>query len=106
MVNGDRGIVIGVFEGNASAKEMEERRMMPRMIAGEVWKQRTVRMAISIFRLMRLMNANGDVELRFPPRRCAECGKLAEVVVVPDQRCGNCWSRGAIAAWRVPPRAK
>jgi len=79
---------------------------MPRMMTPVVWKQRTVRTAISIFRLMRLLNASGDVELRFPPRRCPQCGKLGEVLVVPEGVCGDCWSRHAIAGWRVLPRTK
>jgi hypothetical protein len=68
-----------------------------------VWKARTVQYAISILRLMRLMNAEGDVELRRPARKCPECGKDAEVWVVPQGLCGSCWSREAIAAWRVLP---
>ena len=68
-----------------------------------VWKQKTVKYAISILRLMRLMNAEGDVELRRPARKCPGCGRDAEVLVVPDGLCGDCWSKRAIAAWRVLP---
>jgi hypothetical protein len=70
-------------------------------IAG--WKQKTVEYAISLLRLMRLMNAEGDVELRRPAKKCPECGQRAEVLVVPGGLCGDCWSKQAIAAWRVLP---
>lgn len=68
-----------------------------------VWKQKTVKYAISISRLMRLMNAEGDVELRRPARECPGCGRAAEELVVPDGLYGDCWSKRAIAAWRVLP---
>jgi len=69
----------------------------------EVWKQKTVQYAISILRLMRLMNAEGDVELRRPAQKCPGCEKDAEVLVVPGGLCGDCWSKQAIAAWKVLP---
>jgi len=76
---------------------------MPGMVSAQVWKQETVAFAISVRRLIHLMNAAGDVELRSPARECPECGKPAEVVVVPEELCADCWSKKAIAAWRVLP---
>jgi len=68
-----------------------------------VWEQKTVEFAISVTWLMRLMNATGDVELHSPAREFPGCGGAEEVLVVPEGLCGDCWSRKAIAAWRVMP---
>ena len=76
---------------------------MSSMVSAQVWKQETVAFAISVRRLIYLMNAAGDVELRSPARECPECGKPAEVVVVPEELCADCWSKKAIAAWKVLP---
>jgi hypothetical protein len=76
---------------------------MRKMISAEVWKRNAVAFAISVRRLMQLMNAAGDVELRSPAWECPGCGSPAEVVVVPAEWCGDCWSRRAIASWKVLP---
>ena len=76
---------------------------MRSMVSAEVWKRKTIAFAISVRRLMQLMNAAGDVELRSPVRVCPGCGKAAEVMVVPEELCGDCWSKRAIAAWKVVP---
>jgi hypothetical protein len=76
---------------------------MRSMVSAEVWKRKTVAFAISVHRLMQLMNATGEVELRSPARECPGCGSPAEVVVVPGELCGDCWSRRAIASWKVLP---
>jgi hypothetical protein len=76
---------------------------MRTMVSAETWKRKTVAFAVSVRRLMQLMNVAGDVELRSPARQCPGCGKPAEVVVVPGELCGDCWSRKAIAAWKVVP---
>jgi hypothetical protein len=65
--------------------------------AANVWKRRTVAFAISVLRLMRLMNAQGDVELRSPAWECRDCGKAREVLVAPEGVYGDCWSRKGIA---------
>jgi len=74
---------------------------MRRMVSPGVWKQRTIEVAISVLRLMRIMNAAGDVELRSPARECPECKGRTEVLVVPEGLCSECWSRNAIAGWKV-----
>jgi hypothetical protein len=76
---------------------------MRTLTSAEVWKEKTIEFAISVLRLMRLMNAVGEVELRSPARECPGCGKAAEVMVAPEGLCGDCWSRKAIAAWKVLP---
>ena len=76
---------------------------MSSIVSAQVWKQKTVAFAISVRRLMLLMNAVGDVELCSPARECPECRKPAEVVVVPQELCADCWSKKAIAAWKVLP---
>lgn len=76
---------------------------MRRIVSAEVWKRKTVAFAISVRRLMQLMKATGDVELRSPARECPGCRKPAEVVVVPGDLCGDCWSKKAIATWKVLP---
>jgi hypothetical protein len=75
---------------------------MRTMVSAETWKRKTIEFAISVLRLIQLMNAVGEVELRSPGRECPGCGKAAEVLVVPAGLCGDCWSRKAIAAWKVP----
>ena len=71
------------------------------MVSAEVWKRNTVEFAISVKRLLQVMHAEGEVELRSPARECPGCGKRAEVVVLPGGLCGDCWSRKAIATWKV-----
>ena len=71
------------------------------MMSAEVWKRNTVEFAISVKRLLQVMHAEGEVELRSPARECPGCGKRAEVVVLPEGLCGDCWSKKAIAAWKV-----
>jgi hypothetical protein len=68
------------------------------------WTQRTIEAALSVLRLMRIMHAAGDVELRLPARECPACKRETEVFVVPESLCSDCWSRNAIAAWKVMPR--
>ena len=46
-------------------------------------------------------DAEGEVELRSPGRKCPGCGKRAEVVVLPEGLCGDCSSKKAIATWKV-----
>ncbi|MGB7434967.1 MAG: hypothetical protein WBW49_06055, partial [Candidatus Acidiferrum sp.] len=77
---------------------------MSKTLFPETWKQKTIDTAISLLRVMRLMNMDGDVELRSPAKECPECGKTAEVLVMPEGTCGDCWSRKAIAAWKVLPQ--
>lgn len=76
---------------------------MRSIVSAEVWKSKTVAFAISVRRLMQLMNAAGDLELRSPARKCSGCGRPAEVVVPPGELWGDCWSKKAIAAWKVLP---
>jgi hypothetical protein len=77
--------------------------VMRRVVSAEVWKRKTVQFAISVMRLIQLMNAVAEVELRWPARECPGCKQVTEVVVVPEGLCGNCWSKKAIAAWKVLP---
>jgi len=71
------------------------------MVSEKVWKRKTVESAISVKRLLQVMHADGEVELRSPARECPGCGKRAEVVVLPQGLCGDCWSKNAIATWKV-----
>lgn len=75
---------------------------MRTILSAEKWTRKTIDFAISVLRLIRLMNVVGEVELRSPGRECPGCGKVAEVLVVPQELCGDCWSRAAIATRRVP----
>ena len=76
---------------------------MTKIVRPALWKRATIDSALSIFRLIRLTNASGTVELRSPAKLCPECHKRAEVLVLPTHLCGDCWSRKIIASWRVPP---
>lgn len=67
------------------------------------WKEKTIEGAISVLRLIRIMKLGAEVELRSPARKCPECKGETEVLVMPEGLCGECWSRRAIAAWRVKP---
>ncbi len=75
---------------------------MSKIIATEVWKRKTVQFAISLMRLIQVMQAVAEVELRAPAHACPACGRRAEVIVLPNRLCGECWSRNAIAEWKVP----
>ena len=46
---------------------------MRSVVSAEVWKRKTVQFAISMMRLIQLMNAVAEVELRSPARECPEC---------------------------------
>jgi len=67
------------------------------------WTRRTIDRAISLWGLIQATRAAREVELRSPAKRCPECGELVEVVVIPGDVCGSCWSRHVIANWRVTP---
>ena len=80
-----------------------EESYMRRPISAEGWKRRTIEMAVSVLRLMQIMKAAGDVELRQPAQECPGCKKETEVWVVPEGLCGDCWARNAIVKWKVRP---
>lgn len=67
-------------------------------------EKETIEAAISVVRLIRIMKVAADVELRLPSRECPECKSETELMVVPEGLCGECWSRKAIAEWKVMPR--
>ena len=75
---------------------------MRKTLANEVWKRKTVQFAISLLRLIQVMQAVAEVELRAPAPLCPVFGKRAEVIVLPEELCGECWSRNAIAQWKIP----
>jgi hypothetical protein len=76
---------------------------MTKIARPALWKRATIDSALSIFKLIRLTNASGTVELRSPAELCPECHNRAEVLVLPTRLCADCWSRKIIASWRVPP---
>jgi len=76
---------------------------MQHQIPGEAWQRKTIDFAISVMRLIHLMRCRDEVELRSPARICPSCKNQTEVIVVPSGLCGDCWSKQAIAAWKVGP---
>lgn len=67
------------------------------------WTRRTIDGAISLRRLIQITRRAREVELRSPAKRCPGCGGRAQVVVIPGDLCGSCWSKQVIANWRVVP---
>lgn len=67
------------------------------------WRKETIERAISILRLIRITQAAREVELHSPPKECPECHEMVEVVVLPAEMCGTCWSRKVIGAWQILP---
>ena len=67
------------------------------------WAQTTIDRAISLRRLIQITRAARDVELRSPAKQCPECGESVELIVIPSELCGSCWSNRVIANWRVVP---
>jgi len=67
------------------------------------WTRETIDRAISLRGLIQITREARDVELRSPAKHCPECGELVELVVIPGELCGSCWSKQVIANWRVLP---
>ena len=76
---------------------------MNRMPKSITWTRRTIDRAISLWGLIQITRAAREVELCSPAKRCSECGEFVEVVVIPGDMCGSCWSKKVIATWRVLP---
>ena len=56
------------------------------------WAQTTIDRAISLRRLIQITRAARDVELRSPAKQCPECGESVDLIVIPSEVCGSCWS--------------
>ncbi len=63
---------------------------MPDLDSTQPWDRKTIDRAVEISTVLDCLSNTSAVEIYSPAKLCSQCGKSAEILIVPSRLCAEC----------------